>query len=155
VQDLDSYLNDHLAGSVGAIELIDHWAKIYEGKSLEKFFVDLKNEISRDQQTLRDLMKALDVKESIIRPAGAWIAEKLSRPKFGIAGDEPGGLGLFLALEALVVGITGKKFLWRALAVGNLPKIDKIDFAELEQRAETQIERVETERLRAAREALA
>jgi hypothetical protein len=155
VKELESYLNDHLAGSVGAIELIDHWAKLYENKPLGRFFAELKNEISEDQAILRDLMNSLDMKESVFRPAGAWIAEKFSRPRFAIAGEEPGGLGLLLALEALVVGITGKKLLWRALSEGNLTKIDNIDFEQLEQRAERQIEKVEAERLRAAREALA
>jgi hypothetical protein len=41
VKELDSYLNDHLAGSVGAIELLAHWAKPYHGKPLGAFFSDL------------------------------------------------------------------------------------------------------------------
>ncbi len=28
MRELDSYLNDHLAGSVGALELIDHWSEL-------------------------------------------------------------------------------------------------------------------------------
>jgi hypothetical protein len=93
-------------------------------------------------------------KESSVRPAGAWIAEKFSRARFAVAGNELGGLGLVLALETMVIGIMGKKLLWRALAASDLPSKSNINFAEMEQRAEEQIARVELERMRAARDAL-
>ncbi len=146
MRELDSYLNDHLAGSVGALELVDHWSKLCDGKPLAKFLADLRKGIEEDQKALRELMRALGINESSIRPAGAWVAEKFSRARFAIAGDEMGGLGLVLALETIVMGITGKKLLWRALAASDLPRKANIDFVE--------IARVEPERMRAAREAL-
>lgn len=151
--ELDSYLNDHLAGSVGALELLAHWAKLYRGKPLGSFFTDLEAEISADQDTLRDLMRRLGVKESKARQAGAWAAEKLGLARFVIAGDERGGLGLVLVLEGLIMGITGKQLLWRALAAANLPKAQGFDFKELQRRAEEQIKRTEAERIRAAQRA--
>ncbi len=151
---LDSYLNDHLAGSVGALELLDHWIKLCDGKPLAPFLADLKKDIEADQKTLQKLMRAVGTKESSIRLAGAWIAEKFSRAPFTAAGDEMGGIGLVLALETMVMGITGKKLLWHALAAADLPTTGNIDFVELERRAEEQIARVEVERMRAAREAL-
>ena len=72
-----------------------------------------------------------------------------------IAGDEPGRLGLVLTLEGLIMGVTGKKLLWRALAAANLPQLNGYDFDELQRRAEQQIERIEAERMRAVREAFA
>jgi hypothetical protein len=155
VKELDSYLNDHLAGSVGALELIAHWAKLCRGKPLGPFFADLEAEISADQDTLRDLMRRLGVEESKVRQAGAWAAEKLGLTRFVIAGDEPGGLGLVLALEGLIMGIVGKQLLWRALSAANLPKTEPFDFKALRRRAEEQIERTEAERIRAARRAFA
>ena len=154
MKDLDSYLNDHLAGSVGAVELINHWIEVCEGKQLGEFFTAIKNDISSDQQILRDLMRGLGAEENSVRRAGAWAAEKLSRARFAVAGDEMGGLGLLLALETLVIGITGKKLLWRALAAADLPQLQEIDFAKLTRRAEEQIDRVEAERIRAAQQAL-
>jgi hypothetical protein len=56
-QHLTTYLNDHFAGSVGALELLDHLIKTYKGKPLEQFFKDLCNEIDADQGELRDLKK--------------------------------------------------------------------------------------------------
>jgi hypothetical protein len=153
VKELDSYLNDHLAGSIGAIELIAHWAKLYQGKPLGAFFTDLESEIKADQDRLRDLMRCLGVEESKMRQAGAWAAEKLGLARFVIAGGEPGGLGLVLVLEGLIMGITGKQLLWRALDAANLPKVEGFDFKELQRRAEEQIKWTEVERLQAARRA--
>jgi hypothetical protein len=154
MEDLDSYLNDHLAGSVGALELMAHWARLHKGKPLGTFFTDIEAEIRADQDGLRDLMRLLSIKEGNVRQAGAWVAEKIGRARFMIAGDEPGSLGLLLALEGLVIGITGKKLMWRAVAAANLPNVKGFDFEELQRRAEQQIERVEAERIRAARRAL-
>jgi hypothetical protein len=72
-----------------------------------------------------------------------------------IAGDESGRLGLVLTLEGLIVGITGKKLLWRGLAAANLPQLNGYDFEELQRRAEQQIERIDGERMRAVIEAFA
>jgi hypothetical protein len=154
MKELDSYLNDHLAGSVGALELLAHRAHLYKGKPLGAFFTDIEAQIRADQDTLRDLMRSLGIKESNVRRAGAWAAEKVGRARFMIAGDEPAGLGLVLTLEGLIMGIAGKKLLWRALAAANLPKLEAFDFKELQRRAEQQIERTEAERIQAARRAL-
>jgi hypothetical protein len=155
MKELDSYLNDHLAGSIGAIELITHWAKLYQGKPLGAFFTHLESEIKADQDRLRDLMRCLGVEESKVRQAGVWAAEKLGRVRFVIAGDSPGGLGLVLTLEGLIMGITGKQLLWRALGAANLPNVEAFDFKELQRRAEKQIERIEAQRIAAARQAFA
>jgi len=154
MKELDSYLNDHLAGSVGALELVGHWAHLYKGKPLGAFFTDIEAQIRADQDTLRDLMRSLGIKESNVHRAGAWAAEKVGRARFMIAGDEPAGLGLVLTLEGLIMGIAGKKLLWSALAAANLPKLEAFDFKELQRRAEQQIERTEAERIQAARRAL-
>jgi hypothetical protein len=55
-QELPPYLNDHLAGSVAALELVDHLIKTYKGKPLEQFFQNLRHEIDADQKTLQDLI---------------------------------------------------------------------------------------------------
>ena len=153
--DLTSYLNDHLAGSVGALELIEHLAKNYPETALEGFFADLHTEVTADQQVLRDLMRTVEVKESAVRKAGAWMMEKLGRTKLGLEKNEVRGTGLLEALEGVVLGISGKALLWRSLAAATtrFPELNGFDYAALERRAVEQRDRVERQRLAAAREA--
>ena len=150
---LVSYLNDHLAGSVGALELVDRLIEDYEGKPPERFFRNLRGDIEEDQKKLEELIHRLGEEESALRKAGAWIIEKLSRAKIRLAESE-GEMGLFLALEALVLGITGKRLLWRALASASetVPSLAHLNYAELETRAAEQADRVEAKRRELARE---
>ena len=154
MEDLTSYLNDHLAGSVGALELLDRLIDIYKGKPLERFFADLRNEIEADQQILKELIANLGEKESTVRKAGAWVMEKFSRGKIQLSEKGEEELGLFLALEGLALGIHGKRSLWRALAVVSevVPRLRGQDYVELEKRAVEQHDRVEAKRLEVARE---
>ena len=155
MKQLASYLNDHLAGSVAALELLEHLINAHENKPLAKFFKDLRDDIGTDQEVLRKLLRKFKAKESAVRKAGGWIAEKFSRVKIQGAGEKVGELGLVQALEALVLGITGKQLLWRALSasLGSSPLLKGVDLGGLEERAIEQIERVEAKRIEAAREA--
>jgi hypothetical protein len=65
-------------------------------------------------------------------------------------------LGLLESLEGLVLGITGKKGLWRALSVVIKPEaaLKEIDFNRLEMRASEQCKAVEIKRMEAARRIL-
>jgi hypothetical protein len=155
MKDLDSYLNDHLAGSISALELIAHWVDAHKGEPLGSFFVETEREIKADQDTLRAVMRTLGIEESKMRQAGAWVAEKVGRARLIIAGDEPGSLGLVLTLEGLIMGVTGKKLLWRALATEKLPQLSSYNFEQLQRRAEQQVERIEAERISAVRQAFA
>jgi hypothetical protein len=151
MKELDSYLNDHLAGSVSALELIAHWTRLLKDRPMGVFFSQIDTEIRADQSVLRNLMRRLSVEESSLRQAGAWAAEKVGRVRLMIAGGEQGSLGLVLTLEGLIMGIVGKKLLWRSLTAANLAELNGYDFRELERRAEQQIDRIEAERIRAAR----
>ena len=155
MKDLDSYLNDHVAGSISALELIAHWVEVHKGEPLGSFFVETEREIKADQETLRDVMRILGVEESKVRQAGAWVAEKVGRARLMIAGDEQGSLGLVLTLEGLIIGVTGKKLMWRALAAAKLPRLMSYNFEQLQRRAEQQVERIEAERISAVCQAFA
>ena len=150
MKNLGPYLNDHLAGSVAALEVIEHWQEHHKDEPLGNFFHRLEADVRADQETLREVMQSLGINESSIRQTGAWAAEKLARARFKIAGDQP---GLVLALEGLIMGIFGKRMMWRSLAAANLPSASRWDFEALQRRAEQQIEHTELERARAARRA--
>ncbi len=153
MEGLSNYLNDHLAGAVGALELLDRLIETCEGKPLEKFFRELRADVHQDQEQLKELVQKLGIEESAARKAGAWIAEKLSRSKIDLGEKSKEEVGLFLALEILVLGITGKRSLWRALRAASqtVPELARLDYSGLEKRAIEQCERVEARRLEIAR----
>jgi hypothetical protein len=155
MEELNHYLNDHLAGSVGALELLDRLIETYQGRPLDRFFATLRNEIDADQESLKELIASLGEEESTVRKAGAWVMEKFSRGKIQLSGEGEEKMGLFLALEGLALGIHGKRSLWRALAAASetIPRLRKLDYVELEKRAVEQHDRVEAKRLEVAREA--
>jgi len=98
------------------------------------------------------LIEKLDKKPNAIRKAGAWVAEKLSRAKIHPGESPEGEMGLYLALEGLVLGITGKCVLWRGLeaAAVDAPELRGLDYAQLQVRAKEQRDRVEAKRLELA-----
>ena len=149
---LHRYLNDHLAGSVAAIELIDNLISSHPHDRFGKFFRDLRNEIHSDQDKLRYLIRKVGAEESAIRKAGAWLAEKLGRTKFG---DTDDSIELLGALEGLALGITGKRLFWRSLETisANFPGLQGTDFNVLEERAQAQFSWVEDLRIQIVREA--
>ena len=153
MKDLDSYLNDHLAGSVSALELIAHWAETHKGNRLGAFFTEIEREIIADQDALRDVMRTLGIEESKMRKAAAWAVEKVGRARMINAGDEPGSLGLVLTLEGLIMGVTGKKLMWAALNAAKLLPGNTCNIEQLQHRAEQQVERIEAERISAIRKA--
>ena len=156
IQTLTTYLNDHLAGSVAAIELLDHLRKISKGTEREPLFSALRSEIEEDQKVLKELLRNLGEPQSRVRQAAAWLSEKVGEAKLKLDDPGSGELRLLEALEALELGIMGKLALWRALGVAaeRVPQIGRLDLAGLKRRAQDQQARVETERLKVARVAL-
>jgi hypothetical protein len=150
------YLNDHLAGSVVAIELLHHLEHAYVGLPVQRFAADLRADIEADQQELQRLMGQLNVSESRARQATAWIAEKMTLLKLRLDDWAGGDFRLFEALEALSLGIEGKKSLWVALAgaAERSPALRMLDYSRLVERALEQRGRVEAKRLETATAAL-
>ena len=154
-KELAVYLQDHYAGSVVAIEMLQRLIKAHGGKPLERFFSKLHGDIRSDRRQLRHVMTTLGFQKSAVRDTSAWMAEKLARTKLGFSNGKTVGLCLVESLEILQLGISGKRALWRALsAVGkNSRALRNTDFTALERRAVEQLERVEAKRLQAARAA--
>jgi hypothetical protein len=154
--EIETYLKDHYAGGIGALELIEHSIETHGGTPLAAFFAELYDDIKSDHDQLHKLMTALGVADSDARNAGAWLAEKFSRAKLGFSGGAGSGLRLLQTLESLALGITGKRLLWRALYTirQSAPVLQETDFDYLEQRAIEQSNRVEIKRLETARAVL-
>ncbi len=152
-----TYLNDHLAGSVMAVELMDRIEAAYAGMPVQTLIAELRIEIEADRKELMSIMKRLDISESTARKASAWIAEKFTEVKLRVDDPAAGVLRLFESLEVLSLGIEGKLSLWRALASAAeaSPALRIADYDRLAGRAKDQRARVEAARLEAAKTALA
>ncbi|MCA9878005.1 MAG: hypothetical protein KC442_09490 [Thermomicrobiales bacterium] len=147
---LATYLNDHLAGSVIALEML---ADLDDDPVL----ADLRREILADREVLERLLARTGAEISQPRQAAAWLAEKLGDVKFYLDDPDQGALRRLEMLETVSLGIAGKAALWSALQharTGN-PLLRTEDFTALRQRADQQRERLEPLRLAAANAAFA
>lgn len=152
--DLITYLHDHLAGATAGLELVEALRDQHADEPLGRFASQLSGEIEADRRTLEDLAERVGPGGNPLKEAGAWLAEKASRLKLGR--PAAGELGTFEALEALALGILGKKALWDALELvaPQNPRLGGLKFGELSRRAQAQHGRVEEQRLITARTAL-
>lgn len=151
---LTIYLNDHLAGSVVAVELLMALERTHA--DIEPALAALRADIEQDQAELKALMDRLNIAESGVRKIGGWLAEKATKLKMRIDDRSRGALRLFESLEALSLGIEGKLALWRALnaAADRVPHLKGADYERLTKRAIEQRSRAEALRLNAAIAAL-
>jgi hypothetical protein len=152
---LQTYLNDHLAGSVMAIELAERTIRENEGGPVAARLSPLVEQIREDQTVLKGVIERLGTGESSLKKAGAWLAEKAGRVKLG-GTDEPGELSRLEVLEMLTTGVHGKRALWRALRVVafSYEELRGLDLDLLERRAVEQQDELEAMRLEAAKAAL-
>ncbi|HVK00509.1 MAG TPA: hypothetical protein VM365_06570 [Gemmatimonadales bacterium] len=152
---LQTYLNDHLAGSVMAIELGERTIRENEGGPVAARLSPLVKQIREDQTVLKGVIERLGTGESSLKKAGAWLAEKAGRVKLG-GTDEPGDLSRLEVLEMLTTGVHGKRALWRALRVVAVryEELRGLDLDLLERRAAEQHDELEAMRLEAAKAAL-
>jgi hypothetical protein len=153
---ISTYLNDHLAGSAAALDLLEHLEAAHTGTDVGKLATELRADVAADRQELQELMSRLHVAESRTRKVTAWLAEKVTELKLRLDDPADGALRLLEALEALSLGIQGKRSLWRALAAAaeDTPALQVADYEALTRRAAEQRHRVEEMRLEAARRAL-
>ena len=154
MKDLPVYLNDHLAGSIGALEMLDDLIETHQGKPLGQFLRALREDIEVDQRELKRIMEQLGIDESGTRKAGAWVAQKVLRAKLRVGDSDEPNLALLQSLESLSLGFAGKRSLWRTLDVvrGSGKGLNGFDFARLEKRAAAQFGRVEAQKLEIARQ---
>jgi hypothetical protein len=152
----DVYLNDHLAGAMLGSDLAEQIQSRNQATPLGEVMRVLAPQIEEDRQTLIGLMARMGTSRNPVKQAAAWMTEKASRVKFwGLSSGEP-ELGTFMAVESLALGVQGKLSLWRALArvSDQHPAIASVNLDELIDRAQTQYDLLESERLVAGRRAL-
>ncbi len=150
---LDGYLNDHLAGSAAAVQLLERCLGRDPESELGHVLLALRDEIEEDRGVLERVVTSLGGTPNPLKRAGAIATEllaslRLSLPKLGAGSAEASRLE---EIEVLSLGIEGKRLLWRALAeLGSDARLSEFDFAALARRASAQQDRLEPFRLQLA-----
>ncbi len=154
---LSSYLNDHLAASAAAIELVQKLRAENEGSTLGAFLSGLEPEIEADKVTLETVMDRLGVPPSGVKQLAGKVLEKLSRLRLNDRITGGPAVTQLMELETLSLGIEGKVALWRSLQQGaeSRPELREFDLATLVERAVEQRAGVEPHRLASAAETFA
>jgi predicted DNA-binding ribbon-helix-helix protein len=138
---LSTYLQDHRAGAGMGSDLVVRLRDENVGTPYEDFLTLLAQQIEEDVATLESLMERFGVDKSIVKTAGAKVAETFGRlkPNEHLASYSP--LSRVLELEGLRSGVQGKLALWDALREIS-DEDDRLDPAELlalVERAEAQL----------------
>ena len=138
---LTTYLQDHLAGALHAIELLKAMRDHHAAEPLGQFAAQLLVEIEADRNVLAGLIEGTGTAPGGVKEWGAWLAEKVSRLKLKHGSAE--GLGTEMgSLAALSV------------VAGDDSRLQGTDFNKLTTRAESQHASVDERRLACARSAL-
>ncbi|HWA52879.1 MAG TPA: hypothetical protein VG816_01765 [Solirubrobacterales bacterium] len=152
---LSIYLNDHLAGATVGVEL----ARRLRGSNRDEpefgpALSEICAEIEADRETLKAVMDRLQVGRSKVKPLAAVLGERMGRLKLNGRIWSYSPLSRLVELEALQIGVTGKRSLWRALAHTHSSDLPGIELDALAERATGQLRRLEELHLKAASLAL-
>jgi hypothetical protein len=149
---LSIYLNDHLAGATGGVELFRRAAKSQTDETRRAALSSLGDQVEEDRATLLNVMGRLGVPTARSRVAAGWLAEKAGRLKLNGTLLRRSPLSDLVELEAMRLGIEAKGCLWRSLRMlaATDGRLEVSEFEDLETRAHAQIYELETMRLAAA-----
>jgi len=153
---LEIYLADHHAGSVAGVELAKRIARSNRGTPTGEALDRLVGEIEADRVTLENLLAAVGAQPSFVKDRLVWTLERVGRlkPNGQLRGYSP--LSRLHELEALSLGVWGKRALW--VTLGELRKPARppgFDFDALAERAAAQFRELEELRIAAAAQAFA
>src|ERR1700733_8195252 len=109
------YLRDHRAGSAAGLGLARRLLRENEGNTYAADLSSLARKIAFDRQQLIGIMRELDVKPSPIKEVLARSGERVARLKLNGRAFSYSPLSRLTELEALSLGIAGRRGLWRRL----------------------------------------
>ena len=138
---LATYLNDHLAGAMAALDLAGKAAARHQGDGAGGFLHDLLRAIDDDRVALEGIMDRLGVEKGGAKATAGRVVEKVSRLRLHdkVTGDPE--LSRVLELETLIIGVTGKLQLWHSLQqlAPSEPRLADVDLEALVRRAHEQL----------------
>lgn len=154
---LGIYLNDHLAGSAGGLELAHRLAQSHRNTAASDDLAWLLEQVAEDRETLLQIMGQLSLSRTRYKEPLAWLAEKAGRlkPNGHLLSRSP--LSSVIEFEGMALGVSGKLSAWhslRALADSD-SRLDPAMVEHLIVRAEEQLDRLEHLKARAVVEAFA
>ena len=155
-RNIRSYLNHHLASSVAGLHALEHLEAAEKGTPMARVLSGLQADCAADRRLLEELRARLKVSENEMSKATAWLGERISRLALPLNEQKGGPLHLLLTLEALELGLAGRRAMWLALsaAAQETTELQGPNYEVLIGRAENQRLRVEKLRLEAAQLAL-
>jgi hypothetical protein len=150
------YLQDHLAGATGGLELARRARGANEGTPYGEPLARLAEDIEEDRRALESIMRELSFGADRPKNLVFWAAEKAGRLKLNgqLTGYSP--LSRMVEIEGLISGVNAKLSMWRTLReiAEAVPALDADLLARLVERAEGQIATLHDLRARAGRETL-
>jgi hypothetical protein len=152
---LGIYLRDQLALGIVWRELARRAERNNQDTDSGAAVARVATGIAEDVQTFESIMRRLNVRPNPAKNAMALVGERLGRLKLNGRLRTYSPLSRFVELEALVMGIEGKKVLWTTLrdVAGLGTRLPDIDFDDLIARADKQRTELEPFRVEAGREA--
>jgi len=146
---LATYLSEHVAGADAAISTVEHLRKTQDDPDDRRLFSTLFDEFRSDRAVVTKLLARLGEPPRLSK---RLVGRAAGMVKFA-AGGQAGELSLLRTLEALAIGIQGKRCMWRALqALPELVSPGPRTFAQLESSALRQWELIEARRQVLARQ---
>src|SRR3954447_21320885 len=128
---LGIYLNDHLAGATGGVELARRLHGAHRDTEHDKSLARLAEDISEDRDALVQLMQTLGIRRTQYKTSAAWLMEKAGRlkPNGHLLSRSP--LSSLTELEIMQIGVEGKASGWRTL-LALAPYDERLDSGQLE-----------------------
>ncbi|WP_314174064.1 hypothetical protein [Streptomyces winkii] len=148
------YLNDHLLGATSGSELARRIAKQHAKSPAGGALIRVADEIAQDRAALLGIMRDLGVPARRYKTGVGWLLEKAGRAKTNGFLVRRAPLSSVLELEALRLGVEGKRLMWQALSALSGPGsavLDDEQLARLLRRAREQGETLEELQLAAAK----
>jgi hypothetical protein len=152
LEQLSVYVSDHLAGATAALERLDALIESPPTGADVASLAELRAEIGDERKRLEDIAARLPKSDRYVRQAAAWVSEKGLALKLKTDASTS-AFALFESLEALSVGVAGKRLLWRLLRdrVVALPVLVGPNYTKLIEQSTRQRRVIETMRLAAGR----
>src|SRR4051794_19655350 len=151
MNNLETYLNDHLAGSTTGRELAKRTLSSNRGTPFEPVLEWVHGQIVEDRGALLEIMRALGAPQDHLKKIAAFAVERVGRLKPNNSLFSYSPLSRLVEFEGLVLGVTGKLGCWRSLQQLDDPRLAEFDLELLAQRSIEQRDRMKEQRREAAR----